>query len=409
MWRTPSGKRVQVDSTRMVSFAQRHLAVMTFEVTLLDAAAPVAISSQVLNRQDADRGASVEMADRRGAFDPRKAERFTSRVLLPEARPATTCARTACRCATSARESGMTIALAVDHDLQTDNDHQRRLRARATTWSRRSTGCNAQAGVADPADQDGQLPHRPGRADARAARPLRAHARPGQRAGRGPAVRRPARLARGFWERSDVEITGQPAIQQAVRWNLFSVIQAAARADGIGIPAKGVTGSGYGGHYFWDTEIYVMPFLTYTSPWAARNALRFRHSLLESARYRARQLAQKGALFAWRTINGEEASAYYAAGTAQYHIDADISYALSQYVGATGDYEFLDHEAIDIFVETARLWADLGFWRKEDGGAFHIHGVTGPDEYTTVVNDNLYTNVHGALQPAPRGRGGARS
>ena len=196
-----------------------------------------------------------------------------------------------------------------------------------------------------------------------------------------------------FWERSDVEISDQPAIQQAVRWNLFSVIQAAARADGLGIPAKGVTGSGYGGHYFWDTEIYVMPFLTYTTPFAARNALRFRHSLLESARHRARQLAQKGALFAWRTINGEEASAYYAAGTAQYHIDADISYALSQYVGATGDYEFLDHQAIDIFVETARLWADLGFWREEDGGAFHIHGVTGPDEYTTVVNDNLYTNV----------------
>ena len=162
---------------------------------------------------------------------------------------------------------------------------------------------------------------------------------------------------------------------------------------GIGIPAKGVTGSGYGGHFFWDTEIYVMPFLTYTSPWAARNALRFRHSLLESSRRRARQLAQKGALYAWRTINGEEASAYYAAGTAQYHIDADISYALSQYVGATGDYEFLDNQAIDIFVETARLWYDLCFWRKEDGSAFHIHGVTGPDEYTTVVNDNLYTNV----------------
>ncbi len=196
-----------------------------------------------------------------------------------------------------------------------------------------------------------------------------------------------------FWERGDVEVPGQPGIQQAVRWNLFSVIQAAARADGSGISAKGVTGSGYGGHYFWDTEIYVMPFLTYTSPWMARNALRFRYSLLDSARTRARELTQKGALFPWRTINGEEASAYYAAGTAQYHIDADVAYALSQYVGATGDVDFLNRQAIDIFVETARLWEDLGFWRDENGGAFHIHGVTGPDEYTTVVNDNLYTNV----------------
>ena len=104
-------------------------------------------------------------------------------------------------------------------------------------------------------------------------------------------------------------------------------------------------------------------------------------------------MTQRGALFPWRTINGEEASAYYAAGTAQYHIDADIAYALSQYVAATGDLEFLEREAVDILVETARMWADLGFWRVNGDGVFHIHGVTGPDEYTTVVNDNLFTNV----------------
>ncbi|MGH3423896.1 MAG: glycoside hydrolase family 65 protein, partial [Nocardioidaceae bacterium] len=197
----------------------------------------------------------------------------------------------------------------------------------------------------------------------------------------------------GFWERTDVEVPGQPQVQQALRWNLFQVAQATARAEGAGIPAKGVTGSGYGGHYFWDAEVYVLPFLTYTSPRAARAALRFRHNLLPAARRRAFQLTQNGALFPWRTINGEEASAYYAAGTAQYHIDADISYALSQYVAATGDQDFLMREAVDILVETARMWADLGFWRANGGGSFHIHGVTGPDEYTTVVNDNLFTNV----------------
>jgi alpha,alpha-trehalose phosphorylase len=196
-----------------------------------------------------------------------------------------------------------------------------------------------------------------------------------------------------FWSRSDIQITGHPALQQAVRWNLFALAQASARAEGQGIPAKGVTGSGYGGHYFWDTEIYVMPFLTYTMPWAARNAMRFRYSLLPHACSRARELSQRGALFPWRTINGNEASAYYAAGTAQYHIDADIAFAVSQYVGATGDLDFLAREAVDILVETARMWADLGFWRDETRRTFHIHGVTGPDEYTTVVNDNLYTNV----------------
>ena len=196
-----------------------------------------------------------------------------------------------------------------------------------------------------------------------------------------------------YWARCDVEIPGQPEVQQAVRWNLFQLAQAAGRAEGMGIPAKGVSGSGYGGHYFWDTEVYVMPFLTYTSPMLARNALRFRYGMLPAAVRRAKDLQQDGALFPWRTINGEEASAYYAAGTAQYHIDADISYALSKYVDATGDEEFLAREAIDILVQTARMWADLGFWSSNGDSFFHIHGVTGPDEYTTVVNNNLFTNV----------------
>ncbi|HEY9324897.1 MAG TPA: glycosyl hydrolase family 65 protein, partial [Agromyces sp.] len=196
-----------------------------------------------------------------------------------------------------------------------------------------------------------------------------------------------------FWARSDVEIEGQAAIQQATRWNLFQLAQATARTDGDGVAAKGVSGSGYGGHYFWDTEVYVMPFLSYTAPVVARNVLRFRQRMLPAARARALELNQLGALFPWRTINGQESSAYYAAGTAQYHIDADISYALNQYVRATGDQDFLARGAIDILVETARMWEDLGFWRSNADDVFHIHGVTGPDEYTTVVNDNLYTNV----------------
>ncbi len=186
---------------------------------------------------------------------------------------------------------------------------------------------------------------------------------------------------------------GPPEIQQAVRWNLFQLAQAGGRAEGGGIPAKGVTGSGYSGHYFWDTEVYTLPFLTYTTPRLTRSALRFRYKLLDMARLRAHQMTQRGALFPWRTINGEEASAYYAAGTAQYHIDADIAYALRQYVDATGDLDFMEREAVDILVETARMWEDLGFWRSNGDGVFHIHGVTGPDEYTTVVDDNLFTNV----------------
>ena len=137
----------------------------------------------------------------------------------------------------------------------------------------------------------------------------------------------------------------------------------------------------------------MLPVLSYTSPVVARNVLRFRQRMLDAARARALELNVRGALFPWRTINGLESSAYYAASTAQYHIDADISFALCQYIAATGDQDFLNRGAIDILVETARMWADLGFWRGNGDDVFHIHGVTGPDEYTTVVNDNLYTNV----------------
>src|SRR5690606_37581689 len=119
------------------------------------------------------------------------------------------------------------------------------------------------------------------------------------------------------------------------------------------------------------------------------NALRFRHQMLDAARARARDMSQAGALFPWRTINGEEASAYFAAGTAQYHINGDVAHALVQYVRATSDRVFELAEGVDILVETARLWADLGFWATNGDSTFHIHGVTGPDEYTTVVNDNL--------------------
>ena len=204
-----------------------------------------------------------------------------------------------------------------------------------------------------------------------------------------------------FWRRSDIEIIPDPEkaekttveIAQAIRFNLFHILQASGRAEGTGVAAKGLTGQAYEGQYFWDMEIYIMPFLIYTAPRIARNLLIFRYSTLDKARERARELHHKGAMFAWRTINGEEASAYYAAGTAQYHINADIMYALKKYVDVSGDKEFLHDYGAEMLVETARFWSDIGFYSERKGGKFCIHGVTGPDEYTAVVNNNTFTNV----------------
>src|SRR5262249_30570509 len=205
-----------------------------------------------------------------------------------------------------------------------------------------------------------------------------------------------------FWRRSSVEVRNVKAerarlstveVQQAIRLNLFHILQASARAEDKGVAAKGLTGQAYEGHYFWDTEIYLLPFLIYTSPPIAKNLLRLRYSMLDQARRRAGELSHRGALFPWRTINGEEASAYYEAGTAQYHINADVMYALRKYVNATGDDEFLFEYGAEMLVETARLWYDLGFFSNRKGGKFCINGVTGPDEYKTVVNNNTYTNL----------------
>jgi alpha,alpha-trehalose phosphorylase len=197
-----------------------------------------------------------------------------------------------------------------------------------------------------------------------------------------------------FWERADVEVeAAHPRAQQCLRFNLFHLLQASARAEENGIGARGLTGQAYEGHYFWDTEIYVLPFLIYTSPRLARNVLKVRYRQLDFARLRAREVSQNGGLFPWRTISGEEASAYYAAGTAQYHINADIVYALRKYVDGTADDGFLEDYGAEILVETARLWEDLGFYPEGPDGEFHIHGVTGPDEYNTVVDDNCYTNL----------------
>lgn len=207
-----------------------------------------------------------------------------------------------------------------------------------------------------------------------------------------------------YWHRSDIEVSAEETgasetvdgarIQQTIHWELFQLAQATAQTRN-GVPAKGLSGSGYSGHYFWDTEAFVVPFLTYTEPDKARLALGYRHRMLEAARKRACAMNLAGVLYPWRTINGEEAGAYFPAGSAQYHIDADVAYATAQYASVSDDLDFLAAQGVDILVETARMWADLGYHGAD--GAFHIDDVTGPDEYTAIVDDNMYTNVMAAF------------
>ena len=391
LWRTPSGKLVKVESRRLVSMEHRHLIGIRYEVTMLEGSAPVVISSQLRHEIAGGSGSSDH-------FDPRQARNLGD-VLKGvhqhcRDRRATLEYRVA--------ESGMTLACAIDHEVAVS------VPGEDAPWppfdehcevdeerGKLVVGLDAPEGTTIRIDKfatyhtsrsvsTGQLSDRCDRTLDRAL-------------SEGWDALAAAQRTRfdQMWTNSDVVIEGNPVVQQAVRWSIFQLLQATARAETTGVPAKGLTGSGYEGHYFWDTEVYVMPFLTYTMPHVARSLLRFRHAMLDAARRRAGEVNQRGALYPWRTINGEEASAYYEAGTAQYHINADIMYALKKYVDATGDGPFLHRYGAEMLVETARLWADLGFF--DDDGAFHIFGVTGPDEYTTLVNDNAYTNLMARL------------
>ncbi|NJP36907.1 glycoside hydrolase family 65 protein [Alkalicoccus luteus] len=194
-----------------------------------------------------------------------------------------------------------------------------------------------------------------------------------------------------FWSDSLLEIDGDPDLQQGIRFNLFHLLQSAGRDAVSNIPAKGLSGEGYEGHYFWDTEIYMFPFFLMTRPDTARQLLKYRFSLLEAAKIRAKEVGHtKGALFPWRTISGGECSAFFPAGTAQYHISADIAYSFIQYYLVTEEQAFLTDYLTELLTETARLWMDTGHMKD---GQFRIDDVTGPDEYTCIVNNNFYTNA----------------
>jgi len=390
VWVTDAGKHVRVRSRRIVSLEYRHLVAMTYEITMLDRAAPVVISSLVLNRQDAHLSGLPE--HRPG--DPRLATVLPHRVLNVQVAEQ---ADQRVLFGYQTTSSGMTLGIGVDHVIDTACSY------RAAGSVDDGTGevlltANAEPGV--PIRITKYATYQTSRSIPvpelvdRCRRTLDRAVPDGFDT---LLASQRANLAR-FWDRADVRLQTRlnpVRQQQAVRWNLYQVAQATWRAEGAGVPAKGLTGQAYEGHFFWDTEVYVLPFLSYTQPRIARNLLRFRHSMLGRARERAAEMSQRGALFPWRTINGEEASSNFQQGTAQYHINADIAYAIRRYTHIQGDIRLLGEIGAEILVETARLWADLGFYGADE--RFHIHGVTGPDEYTTVVNDNAYTNLMARL------------
>lgn len=389
LWETPAGKQVSITSRRLISFANRHVAAISYRVMLLNAAAPVVIASEMKANEPS---APID------PNDPRQTRVFARRVLHPRASYAKDSRIVLCH---ATEKSGLMLACATGHSLETACPHAYKS-AYAEDFGQVAFTIDARPDCpihltkymvyhTSPTASPDELC---GRAEWTMDRVVNQ--------GFEQLLAAQEQHLQDFWRRSDVRIRdirqdrikrSTLEIQQAIRFNLFHILQASACAEDQGVPAKGLTGQAYEGHFFWDTEIYLLPFLIYTSPRIAKNLLSFRYRMLPQARARARELGHRGAMFPWRTISGEEASAYYAAGTAQYHINADIMYALRKYVQATGDESFLRDYGAEMLVETARLWVDLGFYSDGRGGKFCINSVTGPDEYNTVVNNNAYTNL----------------
>ncbi|MGD0397689.1 MAG: glycoside hydrolase family 65 protein [Syntrophobacteraceae bacterium] len=378
-WTSPAGRTMRVTSHRFVSFTHRSIVGIGYELEPLDGPANIVVQSElVANEQLPSVAGDPRVA---GALEsPLQSEEHLSRetetVLIHRT-----------------RSSGLRMAAAMDHfisgtskvhiatdtspdsarvvvtDVLEPGQRLRLVKLVAYGWSLERTvpalrdQVAAALAAARQAGWDGLL------ADQR-------------------------RYLDDFWARADVELSGDSELQQAVRFALFHVLQAGARAERRAIPAKGLTGTGYDGHSFWDTEMFVLPVLTYTIPTAAADTLCWRHSTISAAQQRAHELGLAGSAFPWRTIHGEECSGYWPAGTAAFHVNADIADAVIRHVNATGDETIERDIGVDILVQTARLWRSLGHHDLQ--GRFRIDGVTGPDEYSALADNNVYTNLMAA-------------
>ncbi len=379
-WASPAGRRVVVRSTRLVSLTHRAVAAIEYEVEPVDGAARVIVQSQLVANEEPP---EVDSGD------PRVAAALRDPLVAVEQDVEDGGAILIHR----TRRSGLTMAAGMEHDIECPNQFEVEHEARED-WARTTVvtvlqpgqslrivkyvgyGWSAERGVPALRDQ------------------VAAALTSAKYAGWDLLVREQRRYLDDFWSSADVEVDGDPILQQAVRYGLFQVLQAGARAERRAIGAKGLTGTGYNGHTFWDIEGFVLPVLIMTAPDAAADALRWRASTLEPARARAATLGLAGAAFPWRTIRGEETSAYWPAGTAAFHLNADIARAFEYYRLTTGDDSLERECGAEVLIETARLWISLG--HHDRSGTWHVQGVTGPDEYTAVIDDNVFTNLMAA-------------
>ncbi len=376
-WVSPAGQEIRLRTTRLVSLTQRAVAAIEYEVEAIGQPARIVLQSELVVN---------EAAHGPRATDPRAAAVLSSPLVAEEHVDVDNSVVLVHRAALS----GIRVAASMDHVVDPFPGAETKCESlddlgRFTITARLPAGQRLRIvkflGY--------------GWSAARSAHALRDQAAAAVHAARFTGwdglLGEQRHFLDEFWDSSNVEIPGDLELERAVRFGMFHTLQAGARAEGQAIPAKGLTGTGYDGHAFWDSEAFVLPFLTSAYPNATREALRWRHSTLPIARDRATTLGLRGAAFPWRTINGAECSGYWPAGTAAFHVNAAVADAAIQYIDATNDNEFASTIGAALVIEAARLFLSLG--HHEPDGTFHIDGVTGPDEYSAIADDNVYTNL----------------
>jgi alpha,alpha-trehalose phosphorylase len=375
-WVSPAGKAVRVHSQRLVSLAQRAVVAINYEVESVDAPVLLVLQSELF--------ANEQLPATTG--DPRVAAVLSEPLVAEQHRFNDTSATLMHR----TRHSGLRMAAAMDHEVI--GPSRTEFHSSATDDVARTTViCRLEPGQRLRVVKYLAYGWSSQRSFPALNDQVRAALAAARYTGWTGLTTEQRRYLDEFWAAADVEIEGNAQLQQAVRFALFHVLQAGARAERRGIAAKGLTGPGYDGHSFWDTETFVLPVLSHTVPDAAADVLRWRRQSLPLAIERAGQLGLAGAAFPWRTIRGQECSGYWPAGTAAFHVNADIADAAIRHVTATGDTDFERDVTLELLVQTARLWRSLG--HHDAAGHFRIDGVTGPDEYSAVADNNVYTNL----------------
>ena len=376
VWESPAGRSVRVRSTRIVSLTQRAVAAVCFDVEAVNGPARVVVQSELIANEEMP-AANSDPRAAAALSSPLEAdlnEQYDDRITMVH----------------TVRGSRLRVGAAMDHIVECPKEF------RSKSMSTADLGRFTVAALLEPGETLRLIKFVGyGWSATRSLPAVRDQVDAALSAARltgweGLLAEQRSCLDE-FWARADVEIDGDAEIQQAVRFALFHLFQAAVRSEQRAIPAKGLTGTGYDGHAFWDTETFVLHVLTYMAPDAVAHALQWRHSTLPAARDRAEQLGLAGATFPWRTISGMECSGYWPAGTAAFHINADVADAVLRYLRVTHDEEFLRNAGLEILVSTARMWHSLGHF--DGAGQFRIEGVTGPDEYSAIADNNVYTNL----------------